>query len=232
MNRQSTPIKRRSLHEEIVERIRDMILTGELPSGARISEQTLCARFGVSRTPLREALKLLSSEGFLILTPNRGATVSGLSERDMREAFPIMGALEALAGELACANATKDQIDDIAAMTEAMADCHARGELEGYFKLNQRIHLAIAAAADNPTLERMQRSLDGRVRRGRYQANMSRARWDEAMAEHVEIARALTQRDGRRVAMLLRTHLANKLASLKATLTEVDQTSEGNGAAG
>ncbi len=86
------------------------------------------------------------------------------------------------------------------------------------FALNERIHLAIAKASGNPTLERMQRSLDGRVRSGRYQANMDHARWDQAMAEHEQIADALRTRDSGRLGDLLRHHLENKLNSLRVSI--------------
>lgn len=211
-------IPRRSLHDELVDRLRDMIVAGELAGGDRVDERELCQRFGVSRTPVREALKVLATEGFVTLIPRRGARIAVLSERDLAEAFPIMAVLEALAGELACAAATDAEIARIVALTDEMEAHHRAGRLEPYFDLNQRIHLAIAEAARNPTLWRMQRSLDGQVRRGRYQANISRERWDEAMAEHREIANALGRRDGRRLSHLLRTHVENKSRALLGDL--------------
>jgi DNA-binding GntR family transcriptional regulator len=207
-------IPRRSLHDELVDRLREMIASGDLVGGARIDERELCERFGVSRTPVREALKVLATEGFVTLIPRRGARVAALSERDLLEAFPIMAVLEGLAGEAACAAATDDEIARIAVMTEEMEQHHRAGRLEPYFELNQQIHGAIAEAARNPTLWRMQRSLDGQVRRGRYQANISSERWNEAMAEHREIADALAARDGARLSRLLRTHIENTSRAL------------------
>ncbi|MEM1343180.1 MAG: GntR family transcriptional regulator [Pseudomonadota bacterium] len=213
-------IPRRPLHAELVERVRTMIVEGEIPAGERISEKELCARFAVSRTPLREALKVLALEGYVILTPNRGASAAALTRADLEEAFPVMGALEALAGELACRHASEEEVRAILALHREMAAHHTRGERQPYFRLNERIHLAIAEAARNPTLERMQRSLDGRVRRGRYQANISQARWDQAMAEHERIADALSARDGARLAEELRQHLLNKMHALSDKLDE------------
>lgn len=89
---------RRPLHEEAAERLRDMIVEGELPPGERITEQSLCDRMGLSRTPLREAIKTLTSEGLIVLQPNRGATVASLSLDDIEDTFRVIGALEALAG--------------------------------------------------------------------------------------------------------------------------------------
>ena len=212
------PIERRSLHAALAERLRAMIVEGEIAPGARIEERALCERFGVSRTPLREAIKVLEREGYVRLTPNRGAAATELTRQDLEEAFPIMGALEALAGELAARQATDERIAAILALHEEMRGRHRAGDRPAYFALNERIHLAIAEASGNATLERMQRSLDGRVRRGRYQANMSRERWDQAMAEHEAIAEALSARDGPRLGAILRLHLENKLGALRAAL--------------
>ncbi len=209
------PITRASLHDELAVRLRQMIVEGDLEPGARINERALCARFEVSRTPLREAIKVLAREGYLRLTPNRGATVAALTAEDLEEAFPIMGALEALAGELAARNASDAQIEAILADHARMRVAFGSGDRPTYFALNEAIHLAIAEASGNAMLEQMQRSLDGRVRRGRYQANIAEPRWQQAMAEHDEIAEALTARDGIRLATVLREHLQNKLVALR-----------------
>lgn len=219
-------IVHRSLHDELVERLREMIMTGALAAASRVDERALCERFGVSRTPLREALKVLAIEGYVTLVPRRGAWVAGLSEEDLVEAFPVMATLEALAGELACSNATDAEIDQIERLTREMADHHKAGRRDPYFELNQKIHLVIAAAARNPTLWRMQRSLDGRVRRGRYQANISNSRWDQAMEEHVQIASALRARDGARTAQLLRQHLENKSSALRESFKKTGSEAE------
>ena len=223
------PIIRRTLHDELVERVRGLIVEGELPAGKRIDEKALCERFGVSRTPLREAVKVLALEGYVILTPNRGASVAQLTEADLQEAFPIMGALEALAGELACHQATDAEIGEIRALHDDMEEHFQAGDRKRYFQLNERIHHSIAEAAHNPTLTRMQRSLDGRVRRGRYQANISEARWTQAMQEHRRIIVALEARDGPRLAAELRAHLENKMAALKNTLSARNDESSANG---
>ena len=107
-------IERRPLSAQLADRIRDMIVAGDYPPGTRLQEMELSAHFGVSRTPLREALKTLSSEGLVTLAPNRGATITKLTDTELAETFPVMGALEGLAGELACANATEEEIAIIA----------------------------------------------------------------------------------------------------------------------
>jgi DNA-binding GntR family transcriptional regulator len=212
------PLNRASLHDELVARLRDMIVEGELAPGARVPERMLSERFGVSRTPLREALKVLASEGLIELLPYRGATVSRLTLHDIEEMFPVMGALEALAGELACANVTEIELAEIRALHYAMMLSYRRGDLSSYFRDNQAIHEKILEAARNPTLSALHRSLAGRIRRARYMANMSKARWDKAVAEHELILEALEAHDGARLAKLLKQHLANKCETVKDSL--------------
>ena len=146
MNRE-TAIPRRSLHDELVERLRRQIVEGELAPGEKISEKDLCAAYDVSRTPLREALKVLAREGLVVLTPHRGAHVSMLTVADVEEAFPVIGALEGLAGELACAQATDEEIAKISLLHMKMATAHKNRDRQKYFRLNQQIHEALAEAA-------------------------------------------------------------------------------------
>lgn len=216
------PITRRSLHDELVARLRDMIVEGELRPGARLPEKELCTQFGVSRTPLREALKVLASEGLVEISPHRGATVVQISRTDIEEMFPVMGALEALAGELACTNVDAAGIAEITALHHQMVAHYHRKELADYFKLNQQIHERILEAAGNATLSALHRSLAGRVRRARYMANMSPQRWAQAVEEHEQILAALTARDGKRLAELLHRHLQHKAEVVIANMTATD----------
>jgi len=222
----TAPIPRRSLHDELVERLRRQIVEGDLAPGDKISEKDLCETYGVSRTPLREALKVLAREGLVVLTPHRGAHVALLTAADLEEAFPVIGALEALAGELACARATDAEIARIAALHERMAAAHARRDRKGYFRLNQKIHEAMADAARNPTLNQMRATLDGRVSRARYYANISTARWDQAMKEHDEILAALTARDAERLGRVLKAHLRQKLETLRDVIERETEEAE------
>ena len=219
MNRE-TAIPRRSLHDELIERLRRQIVEGVLASGEKISEKDLCAAYDVSRTPLREALKVLAREGLVVLTPHRGAHVSMLTVADIEEAFPVIGALEALAGELACKQATDEEIAKISLLHRKMETAHKIRNRQKYFSLNQRIHEALAEAARNPTLNRMRDMLDGRVSRARYHTNISTARWDQAMKEHGQILAALKARDGERLGWILKEHLAHKLETLRVVIKD------------
>jgi len=206
------------LHEEVVGRIRGMILVGELLGGQRVPEKRLCEQLAISRTPLREALKVLASENLLVLLPNRGARVAVLTAGDVDEMFPVMGTLEGLAGEIACQRISDIEIDEVRALHYQMASHHKRQELGEYFELNQRIHGKIFEAAGNETLGSIYATLAVRIRMARYQANLSHKRWNQAMAEHEEILEALSGRDGPRLARILKTHLENTCESVKEVI--------------
>ena len=201
----------RLLAEEVVERLRDLIIQGDLAPGVKLNERVLCERLRTSRTPVREAIKYLASEGLVELLPNRGAIVTPITATKVREMFVLLGALEALAGELACAHASEADIAEIRALHYQMLAHHARGELAPYFRCNQQIHLRLVECAGNTALVNTYRALNGHVRRARYMANLSRERWDHAVEEHEKILEALMRRDGALLAALLRSHLSNKM---------------------
>lgn len=201
----------RLLAEEVVSRLRDLIIQGELAPGVKLNERVLCERLRTSRTPVREAIKYLASEGLVDLLPNRGAIVTPITATTVREMFVVLGALEALAGELACANASDADIAEIRALHYQMLAHHARGELAQYFRCNQEIHLRLVECAGNTALSNTYRTLNGHVRRARYMANLSRERWDHAVQEHEKILDAVMRRDGALLSRLLRSHLINKM---------------------
>lgn len=211
-----TSIVRRSLHDEIVDLVREMILSSELEPGEKVPEKDLCLRFGVSRTPMREALKVLAVDGLVTLTPNRGAFVSTLTVDDLNDVFPVMGALESLSGELAASLMSDADIARVRAIHTKMVTHYQKRDLSAYFKLNQQIHEAILEGSRNQTLIGMYRSLASRVRRARYLANMSDNRWQQAVDEHEIIIERLEARDARGLADILKQHLANKFETVKA----------------
>ncbi len=213
-------IERKSLHEELADILREMIVDCQLTPGDRINEKQLTEHFGVSRTPLREALKVLSKEGLIQLNVNRGAIVAPVTLSDLQEVFPVLAALEGVAGELACENITDAQLRAVRRAHALMESAYRDGDLNTYFKYNQDIHSRILDAADNPTLASHHRTLYGRVKRARFLANLSNERWKSAMEEHAEILSALEARDGVKLPAILRRHLAGKLAALTSALQE------------
>lgn len=211
-------IVRGELFDEVVQRVRQMILDGELAPGSRVPERLLCEQLGISRTPLREAMRALATEGLVDLTPRRGATVSRMSAADVNNMFDVMEALEALAGELACRKISDEGIAEIRRLHEEMLEHYRRHDRPAYFRLNQRIHEALVRAADNSVLAGVYTTLGARIRRARYMANLSDDRWQDAVAEHEMILDALARRDGKRLSALLKDHLRHKRNSLDAAL--------------
>ena len=217
------PLARPSLHVELVERLHDLIVEGALPAGAKVPERELCTRFGVSRTPMREALKVLAADGLVSLEPNRGAWVSKVTIEELEEVFPVMGALESLSGELACARITDAQIAEVRTLHDAMLRCFEARDLPGYFRTNRQIHDKILDAAGNATLSAQHRSLAARVRRVRYMARMSETLWRRAVAEHEDIIEALEARDGPALAQHLRRHIDTKFETVRQWITDSDE---------
>jgi DNA-binding GntR family transcriptional regulator len=211
---QTQTIARKSLHHELVDRIQLLIIHAELAPGIKVPEKLLCERFGVSRTPLREALKVLASAGLVRLEPNRGAWVTQVTQDEVEEVFPVLGALEALSGELACKHITDAEINEVSALHDQMMGSYESQDLDAYFNLNQKIHRAILLAARNSTLTSSCETLSLRMQRARYMANMNEDRWYEAVQEHEKILKCLVQRDGPKLAVTLLTHMDAKRASV------------------
>ncbi|SLN20639.1 HTH-type transcriptional repressor CsiR [Roseovarius gaetbuli] len=210
------PIGRTALAVEITNRLRQMILEGQLEPGGKINEKLLTEQFGVSRTPLREALKVLASEGLLDLIPHRGAVITRQSEAELAEVFRVLAALEGLAGELAAVAASDGDLKAIEAMTQELRRSYEETDRPTYFRINQAIHKSILAAADNETLLRSHELLAYRVQRARYQANLTPDRWRAAVEEHEAIAEALCAREAAKTAERMKDHLLKKLASISA----------------
>jgi DNA-binding GntR family transcriptional regulator len=204
-----------SLHDEILTRLRDHIVEGNIADGARVPERQLCEMLGISRTPLREALKVLASEGLVELLPNRGARIRQLSERDISELFDVMGGLEALAGRLACEHISDAEIAEIERLHYEMYGYYLHRDMHGYFRVNQSIHQKIVEASRNGALLGAYANFAGRIRRVRYSANFARKRerWGEAMREHETILDALRRRAGSELGDILFAHLRNKRAA-------------------
>lgn len=212
------PIARPHLHDELRERLRNAIINGELTPDTKVPEKKLCKKYGVSRTPLREALKVLAHEGLVLLHHNRGAMVRPLSAHDLEEVIPIYAQLESLAGELACTHATDDEIGEIRQMHEEMAACFRSGDLKRHFEINELIHERIQQCAHNATLAKIMHTVSGRIRRARIQAGAIDIHLADAIGEHERILAALEARDSVKLAQLLRAHMDSTLGRFKEAL--------------
>ena len=149
---------------------------------------------------------------------HRGAIVSPLDMDELSAAFPVMGALEALAGELAAKHADDWEIAEVARQQEQLVDMHKAGNLRAYFEVNKMIHEIILDAARNPVLTQLYGQVALKVRRARFTANMSPERWADAIAEHAMILTALQARDGKQLSAILRAHLDHKFETVRAAL--------------
>lgn len=208
----STALPRLNLHGLLVDGIRALIERGELQPGRKISEAALCNRFEVSRTPLREALKVLAAEGMVELRPRRGAVVASISHKDIDELFPIMAALESLAGELVCPRLADADIDRMHALHDRMAGEYERRDEVAYLVTNRTFHEALFELAGNATLQAFYAQILTRIRSCRFVVSKSEANWGVAMTEHVSIMSALTARDARKLSSLLRQHIVGVTA--------------------
>ena len=211
-------IVRASLHNEVVSRIRQAIVEGVYAPGERLNERILCERYSISRTPLREAFKVLALEGLVTISQNRGAIVTPLTLNDFVSVIEVMSHLELLVGRTAADRMSQQAIEDIRSLHHEMCICHLRRDLSGYFTLNQKIHAGIVEGTGNPIIVSTYATLNRKVTRFRYMANLSDERWKTAIDEHETFMRALIQRNGEKLGTLLHDHLRNKAVAIKNQL--------------
>ena len=181
----SNVIVRAPLHVQVAERLRFLIDSGELAPGARLNETELCRNMGVSRTPLREAIRSLATEGLVELQPNRGAIVSVVSQDDVTEILPIMASLEGLGGRLAAVQMQTEQIKQIRQIHNQMVTHYQNNELTEYFETNPLIHELITEGSGNQTyIPLTSRSIT-------LAGIKSEESWEKGGLEHEEMITAL-----------------------------------------
>src|SRR5690606_26973245 len=168
----------------------------------------------------REAFRVLSADGLIEIQPNRGAQVVALSRDDVVESFEVMGALEALSGQLACARITPEEVTEIRALTYEMQASHSRRDLPAYYQINRQIHDRINAASHNRLLARVYKRINLRLQNLRFRSNLVPEKWDAAMQEHLQMVDALEARDAARLSEIMLSHLQHKL---EAVLDHLDQ---------
>jgi DNA-binding GntR family transcriptional regulator len=211
------------LAQQVAIRIRDMIIQDQLTPGQWIREQALADKLNVSRTPLREALKMLELEGLIRLLPNRGAVVTELTVAEVKEKLEVLAVLEALAGRLACQNATDAELAEIRALHYEMLAWFSRQNRLEYFKLNQKIHLAIVAASGNHTLVETHARINAQLYRVRYQSNLQNELWGTAVEEHENMLAALNARSSEDLAMCLLNHLGQTFFKFSKNLEAMEK---------
>ena len=218
------PISRPTLHEQVAQQLREMLVEGRIAPGAKLNERELSEVLKVSRTPLREAIKMLAAEGLVELLPNRGAIAVELSESDVHHAFEVMAGLEAQSGELAAQRITEAELAEIKAMHYEMLAAFTRRDLPAYYRLNSAIHAAINAAAKNPVLSATYRQVNARLQALRFRSNQDGEKWSAAVKEHEAMVQALDQRDPAAMRAVLLSHLNHKRDVVMAQLHSRSQT--------
>lgn len=199
-------LRRSGLYMAIADRLREMVQEGELPPGSRIQEQLLCAYFDTSKTPLREALKVLASEGLLIHRQHLGYRVAPVDIDDIEATFQVLHSLEEMAGRQIALHVDVDAVAAIERKHQAMAGYHREGKRTAYFRANQELHQMIVDAAGNPVLTSIYAGLMAKIHRARAVANAAETRWNESLAEHEAIMAALRAKGRRSLHRLLRAH--------------------------
>lgn len=195
------------LPSRIAEKLRDLILTGELTPGQRIPERHFSEELGVSRTPLREAIKTLAAEGLVTLQSNRGAIVSIHSIDVIKNTVELIEYLETAAGELAAKRATDEEIAEIAALHFEMKAAFLRRDRVSYNQFNRDIHAAILKATKNEVMTHAYTVANARLFSVRYAPSDDDTRWETGLNEHESMLSALQNRDSAELGKLLREHL-------------------------
>lgn len=217
------------LATEIAGRLRRDILLGNLPPGAAVKERDNAARLGVSRTPLREAIRILASERLVDLRPLRSPVVANPSLTEIADQIVVMAALERLSAELACRNATADDIDRLAALNARMQALYDAPDYLDLFEADMAFHAGIAAASRNAALAETHRSYLSRLWRARYLAARLRRNRDRVRAHHDAIMAALLARDAVAVVQVIDAHLGQLTADIGQAMAaeQADRTAEG-----
>jgi DNA-binding GntR family transcriptional regulator len=220
-----------ALHEQARNRLRSLIVRGQLSPGASIVETDLSESLGISRTPLREALKLLAVEGLVELRSNRSSQIAPLRALEIAQVFEVAAGLEGMAAGLAAERATAADIRRLRQMQERMELHHDRGERDEYFMINQEVHRFIVACAKNPILAATHDSLFARAERARFFALSSRARWDDSVSEHRDLLQAVEAHDATTASRILARHVATTGQAVKQEIDRANEDNAGKGQA-
>ena len=204
------PITPRVLHQHAAARLRQLIVEGLIAPGAKLNERELAEQLEVSRTPLREAIRMLAAEGLVELAPHRGAVAVQLAPQDIADTFEVIAGLEGQSGELAAARISEPELAEIRALHYEMLAAHTRRDLPTYYRLNANIHDHINAAARNPVLTRTYCTVNARLQALRFRSNFDEGKWARAVREHERMVELLAARDGAGLRRLLVTHLEHK----------------------
>ena len=200
--------------------LRDRIIKGTYPPGSRLVERKISAELDLSRTPVREALKLLQADGLIGISRNKGAQVLTYGPDEALYLFDVIASLESLAAERLAVRIASDALDQIEELHARMLTYYKIGNVTDYFDTNSEIHDFIVGHCGNPLVAETHTRLMARARRGRYLAIMQPKRLDEALGEHETLMEALRKRDPAQAAEVWRTHLLHTGETVASVLRE------------
>jgi len=223
--KKSTPqrppnLRRRPLHEEVAESLREMITNETLPEGSHIDESALCKSFGISRTPLREALKVLQAERLVTIETNRGAHVNVIDIEQLSQLFEILAGLERQAAELATERASDSELEQLRLLQQQMNQHYAASDRAAYFSVCQETHLSLIRLAGNQVLLATHQLIVARTRRMRFRAIASVQNWDQSITEHRALTDAVLLRDANKAGAILANHVRRSGQRIVATLQQ------------
>jgi len=199
----------RALYEEVAELLRQRIFSRELAPGSWIDELKLAEEYGISRTPLREALKVLATEGLVTMKVRRGAYVTEVSERDLADVYHLLALLESDAAGVVAAQATPSQLKELQGLHEELEK--AAGNRERFFEINEAFHMRLLEIANNRWRDQMVADLRKVMKLNRHNSLLKSGRIEESLAEHRAIMQALAARDADATAQRMREHFRNGL---------------------
>lgn len=208
-------IVRQALYLEVADRLRAMIDDRTLMPGAWIDEVALAASLGTSRTPLREALKVLAAEGLVRLEPRRGCFVNALTEQDLDDIFPLMALLEGRCAYEAARNAAPADLASLEGLHADLARYAQAGDIDAYYETNYQIHEAIQRLAGNRWLSGVVSDLRKVLRLSRHKSLRLPGRIHESCAEHLSVFSALKAHDPEGAEALMKTHVLRQRGALR-----------------
>jgi DNA-binding GntR family transcriptional regulator len=204
-----------SLHNEVAAQLRERIFAGLLAPGSFVDELALCNELAISRTPLREALKVLTAEGLLTHQPRRGCFVSEITERDLDQIFPVIALLEGRCAYEAANNATDADLDALQQLHERLSRHAQARRISDYYDVNFAIHEAIITLANNRWLGQVIGDLRKLVKLARLQQLHAPGRLEQSLSEHMAVFAALKARDAEGAEAAMRTHLTRQRVALR-----------------
>lgn len=204
-----------SLHDEVAAKLRERIFSGALAPGSFVDEPALCAELSISRTPLREALKVLTAEGLLRHEPRRGCFVSQITERDLDEIFPVIALLEGRCAYEAACNATDADLAALEQLHDRLQRSAQAKRITEYYEANFAIHEAIIVLANNRWLAQVIGDLRKIVKLARLQQLHAPGRLEQSLSEHMAVYAALKARDAEGAEAAMRTHLTRQRVALR-----------------